>query len=165
MLKKSITVLTLTALIGSSAPALSAMRPHKGLVEALKANGVNVQAELRTGGCDGIMGFYRPEDRLLVVCQPPEGWTEQQNVVLRHETIHAIQHCRNGLDNMSWFGNLNYWAEQGRARGFNLMSALAPYFFQRAPIEEINLEAEAWSRQETPEADLIAELNSACQES
>ena len=139
--------------------------PHAGLTKALLENGIKVNVAHRER-CVGAIGLYETGSRRITVCQPETGWTRKEDEVMRHEVIHAIQHCRGGLDNMTPLQSFAYWQARTAQRHFDLTWALMPYFQAGLPEAVIDVEAEAWARQGvTSEDELIAELNSTCQES
>ena len=75
--------------------------PHSRLVEAINRTGVSVQVNVGNN-CDvDNDGIYKPQERILGVCQDNAPnihwgeveWTANDLDTLRHEAVHLIQDC------------------------------------------------------------------------
>ena len=55
--------------------------------------------EERTEEGYGTLGFYVPSHNVMAICTQNTGYGDQALETLTHETVHAIQDARDGLDN------------------------------------------------------------------
>ena len=87
---------------------------HAALVRAVERAGVDVQVNHPfCQKMEGLNGFYRGEDRLLVVCNdnyseatPTPRWTPNDFDTLRHEAQHFIQDCTVGTNHDHHLNNV-----------------------------------------------------------
>lgn len=90
-----------TTIFGSVAPALATAQDeyqeHNNLVSALVRNGVKVY--LDGDMCKpGLAGFYHSPSMSLVLCNGGSTVMTDDNMdTLRHEAIHAVQDCKDGV--------------------------------------------------------------------
>ena len=131
------------------------------LLSALAAAGVAVSTH--DGACPNIQGLYNTDTRAIKVCREQGTWTPIAQEILRHEAIHAVQHCRNGLSNMTASNKISYYYRRSQAMGFDLNQSLAPYIRAGFPMHVIHMEAEAWTLQRALTNQQTAELvNDVC---
>ena len=139
----------LLAITGSSAPCIKTTSAE--LITTLAANGVSVSVRIGTADdCSFANGWYEPESRRVTICQ--EGvWDGTEAITLAHEAVHAIQHCRGDLSGaeMAYSVNEEQAYEVAKARGFDLIGALQPYYLAGLDDNEMSLEAEAVLRSNT----------------
>lgn len=114
----------------------------QALLAILAAAGVTVTTH--SGTCSNIQGRYNTHTRQIDVCLRSGAWDPRSRETLRHEAIHAIQHCSNGLDNMTAAKSTVYYFSIAGLTGQPLRQQLAPYINAGLPPHAINLEAEAW---------------------
>ena len=132
------------------------------LIAALAALGVQVKT-VDVATCGPVRGLYETTTRTVTICLKDGKFDYDARKVLRHEAVHAIQHCRSGLDNMTAMANTEAYYEIATKDHYDLADSLTPYYMAGMEDEVINLEAEAfvlsriWSDSQTIEA-----LNATC---
>lgn len=148
------------------ATALDEYQEHNDLVVALQANGVQVY--LDSDECvPGLGGFYHSPSRSLVICNGGSAEMTDENMdTLRHEAIHAIQDCKDGVQ-----GNrgLHHVLQPGAAEllaaqhGVDLDRIAQAYRGHGADDHVISLEYEAFTAAAGMSASTIAQaLNMMC---
>jgi hypothetical protein len=90
-----------TTMFGSVAPALATglneFQQHNNLISALVSHGIRVYLDGET--CKpGLSGFYHSSTKSLVLCNGGSTQMTDENMdTLRHEAVHAMQDCRDGI--------------------------------------------------------------------
>ena len=132
------------------------------LIAALVSAGVTV-ATVDSAECGAIRGTYETESRTITLCTGSDKLPGDAET-LRHEAIHAVQHCRAGLDNLTAMAGMETYYALAKEANLDLDDALTPYYMSGLEDEVINLEAEAivlaqrWDNTKT-----VAVVRAACQ--
>lgn len=119
-MKKLLTAALLVATaFGLVSPALAdditpaVAQEHNNLVAALAARGISLHLDAAICEVNPISGFYHGQSRALVLCNGGSTNMTAENLdTLRHETIHFIQDCRDGVID----GRLTTVLKPGQAR-------------------------------------------------
>ena len=113
------------------------------LIAALAAVGVQVNT-VDSATCGSVRGLYETATRTITVCTTGKKFNYSSRGVLRHEAIHAIQHCRAGLDNLTAMAGTDAYYDIATKDNYDLAASLTPYYMSGMDDEVINLEAEAF---------------------
>lgn len=165
-MKKLLTAALLAAtLFGSVAPSYATApdeyQEHNALVSALQNAGISVHldADICRKYTD-LAGFYHSPSKSLVICNKGSRTMNEENLdTLRHEAIHAIQDCKNGVQGDSVLrpvlkpGVVEYLAG---SHGVDLDRITHIYGSKGASQEVIRLEHEAFTAAAGMDASTIA---------
>lgn len=165
-MQKLLTIALLaTTVFGSVTPALAVTdqeaAEHNALAGALNRAGITLYLDADVCRSEaGLAGFYHSPSRSMVLCNKGSKEMTADNLdTLRHESIHAIQDCKNGVQGDSVLRNALKpgVVEQLAARsGLSLERIRQIYRSHGASNEVIGLEYEAWTGAATMSASTIA---------
>ncbi len=154
-----------TTILGAASPALAisdkVAAEHNALVSALQNAGISVHLDANL--CrkrSSFAGFYHSPSKSLVICNKGSRAMNEENLdTLRHEAIHAIQDCKNGVQGDNVLhpvlkpGVVEYLAGN---HGVDLDHITYVYGSKGASHEVIHLEHEAFTAAAGMSADTIA---------
>jgi len=125
-------LLAVTA-FSSASPALADITPavaqeHNNLVAALAARGISLHLDAAICKSNPIDGLYHGASRSLVICNGGSTEMTENNLdTLRHEAVHFMQDCRDGVVD----GNLTTVLKPGQARAMLASSGQDPTWIER----------------------------------
>lgn len=172
-MRKLLTVsLLVTAVFGLAKPAESqyiskaVADQHNALVAALVDRGVSVYLDADT--CQenaGLSGFYHGASSSLVLCNKgSENMTAENMDTLRHESIHFLQDCKDGIID----GHLVPVLKPGAAQellvqGGHDADAIRRLYTSKGRGAHVHLEEEAFGAAATmPAATIATAINTIC---
>lgn len=96
------TVLAVGTVLSTSAPVLATgtiYDQHNALVATLKSHGISLYLDADDCTANAALGgFYHSPSRSMVICNNGSTQMTEDNMdTLRHESIHVIQDCRDGV--------------------------------------------------------------------
>lgn len=134
MKKLLVTALLVATAFGSVSPALADVitpavaQEHNNLVAALAARGISLHLDAAICEVNPIGGFYHGQSRALVICNDGSTEMTEENLdTLRHESVHFMQDCRDGIID----GKLNTVLKPGQARAMLAASGQDPTWIER----------------------------------
>lgn len=142
-----------TTMLGSVSPALAisdaTAAQHNELISALTEVGIKVYTDGAVCHKRPLSGFYHSPSKSLVLCNNGSREMTEENLdTLRHEAIHAIQDCKNGIQGDRILhrvlkpGTVQSLAQK---HGINLDRIKTVYKSHGASQEVIQLEYEAFT--------------------
>lgn len=134
MQKLLTTALLAVTIFGSATPSLAQAIPaavaqeHNNLVAALQSRGIAMYLDADTCRQNPIDGFYDGTSRVLVICNKGQADMTPNNLdTLRHEAMHFIQDCRDGVID----GRMATVLKPGQARAMLASAGQDPNWIER----------------------------------
>lgn len=171
MRKLLTTALLATTIFGSVCPALAVtdqqVAQHNALAAALQSHGIQLYLDAEICHTKPVAGFYHSPSKSLILCNNGKTDMTDDNLdTLRHESVHAMQDCANGIKGDQ---NLQRVLKPGQAEelaaktGLSLERIREIYLSHGVDEYTITLEYEAFTAAAAMDADTIAQaLNIFC---
>jgi hypothetical protein len=154
-----------TTMLGAIAPALAVTQEqadqHNVLIGTLERYGVRVSLDDQLCRERPIDGFYHSPSKTLTLCNGGSTSMTDANLdTLRHESIHAMQDCRNGIQGDRILGHvLKSGAAASMAAEYGISPERIRQLYLSHGVDEytVTLEYEAFAGAAAMSADTIAQ--------
>lgn len=168
MKKLLTTALLLLTMVGSAAPAVAvsdadALAANQ-LIDGLNARGITVYLDAPQCADGSLDGFYMGMSRVLVLCNKgSREMSENALDTLRHETIHFIQDCRDGVIDHKLIKIMKPGTAERilRANGLDPQK-INEIYSSKGKADHVPLEYEAFAGGLLPTSTILNAMNAIC---